>query len=136
MVAAHKHSLRPPLWLSTFLCRYPPAQISLILRSAQLVPDANGNDGSTLHISYQLKDGAGRTQVDVIGLVIRPLLSYADGATPPDGTLAVNNALPDCDISTIGSASGVGECSIVLDRKFFPDAGTLAAEVRLKALVG
>lgn len=116
--------------------RYPPAHIATILRSAQLVPDANGNEGSTLHLSYQLKDGAGRTQVDTAGLVVRPLLSYEAGATPPADVAAANNALPDCDVSSIAAASGVGECSIVVDRKYFPATGVLAAKIRLRVLVG
>jgi hypothetical protein len=116
--------------------RYPPAHIATILRTAQLVPDANGNEGSTLHISYQLKDGAGRTQVDTAGLVVRPLLSYETDSPPPADVAAANNALPDCDVSSIAAASGVGECSIVVDRKFFPAAGVLSAKIRLRVLVG
>ena len=117
--------------------RLPPAQVAAILRSAQLVPDANSNEGSTLRVSYQLKDGAGRTQVDTTALSIRAALSYAGaGATPPAGAVAASNALPDCDVSTLGAASGVGECSIVVDRKFFPTTGSLTATVTLSVLVG
>jgi hypothetical protein len=117
-------------------CRYPPAHIAAILRSTQLVPDGNGREGLTLHISYQLKDGSGRTQVDAAGLVIRPVLSFGPDVTPPVGAAAANNALPDCDVSTLGAASGIGECSIVVDRKYFPAVGVLAATVTMKVLVG
>jgi hypothetical protein len=87
-------------------------------------------------LSYQLKDSAGRTQVNTIGLLIRPQLSYDDGATPPAGTLAANNALPDCDMSTFDAASGIGDCSIVLDRKLFPQTGALPATAAVKVFVG
>lgn len=116
--------------------RLPPAQISIIARSTQLVPDVNSNEGSTLHLSYQLKESAGRTQVNTIGLLIRPLLSYDAGATPPAGTLASNNALLDCDMSTFDAASGIGDCSVLLDRKLFPQTGVLSATVAVKVFVG
>lgn len=100
------------------------------------MPDGNGREGLTLHISYQLKDSSGRTQVDADGLVIRPVLSYDAGVTPPVGAVAANNVLPDCDVSTLGAASGIGECIVVVDRKYFPAVGVLAATVTLKVLVG
>jgi hypothetical protein len=101
------------------------------------VPDANSNEGSTLRISYQLKDSTGGTQVETAALSIQPLLSYAQTVVaPPTGTAAANNALPNCDVSTLGAASGVGECSVVVDRKFFPITGSLDATVTLKVLVG
>jgi hypothetical protein len=89
-----------------------------------------------LRISYQLKDVAGRAQVDTTGLVIRPVLSYAASATPPAGATACNNALPDCDISTLGPASGIGDCSVAVNRKFFPTTSSLTATVTLKVLTG
>lgn len=100
------------------------------------MPDANSNDGSLLRISYQLKDSAGRTHVDTAGLVVRPVLSYAADATPPAGAQAVNNALPDCDVGVLGAASGIGQCSVVVDRRLFPATGALAASVTIRVWVG
>jgi len=89
-----------------------------------------------LRLSYQLKDSAGRAQVDPTDLIIRASLSYAESITPPAGAQAADNALPDCDVSTLGAASGVGDCSVAVDRKFFPSTGMLAAKVDVKVLLG
>lgn len=122
---------------SPFPRRLPPAGIAIILCSAVLLPDANSDDGSTLRVSYQLRDSTGRTQVDSSGLAIRPILSYAAGATVPSADLqAEGNVLPDCSLGSLGAASGVGQCVVVLPRKFFPAAGSLGATVVLSVLVG
>lgn len=134
---AHLSTCMLPLCSSFFLpCRLPPAQVAALLCSLVLTPDANGLDGSTLRISYQLKDSAGRTQVDSGSLIVRPELSYAADAVPPVGTQAAANALPDCDLSALSSNSGVGDCSVAVDSKFFPAAGTLSAKITLRVLVG
>jgi hypothetical protein len=117
-------------------CRYPPASASVIARRTLLVPDANSKDGSTLAISYQLKDAAGRTQVNTAGLTVRPVLSYAAGVTPPTGTTAANNVLPDCDLDGFGQSSGVGECTVEVASRFFPPIGSVNANVLLKILDG
>lgn len=117
-------------------CRNPPAAVAVIIQSSILVSDASGPEGSTLRLSYQLSDAAGRTQVDTAGLIVRPVLSYATGATPPAGTTTADNILPDCDVTAMGQNSGVGQCSVVVAKKFFPATGTLAAKVALKILVG
>jgi hypothetical protein len=117
-------------------CRHPPASVAIIVRRPLLVPDANSKDGSTLAISYQLKDAAGRTQVDTTGLTVRPLLSYAAGVTPPTGTTAANNVLPDCDLAGLGQSSGVGECTVEVAGRFFPATGSLGATVLLKIFAG
>jgi hypothetical protein len=116
--------------------RLPPASIAVILCSTQLVPDANADDGSTLRISYQLQDSAGRSQVDSSALIIRPVLSYEAGATPPAGVAAAAYVLADCSLSSLGAASGVGQCSVVLDRMLFPATGSVPARVTLRVLVG
>jgi hypothetical protein len=100
------------------------------------VPDANSKDGSTLAISYQLKDAAGRTQVDTTGLTLRPVLSYAAGATAPVGTSAADNVLPDCDLAGVGLSSGVGECIVEVAARFFPATGSVGGSVVLKVFDG
>ena len=89
-----------------------------------------------LRISYQLKDSAGRAQVDTTRLVIKPLLSYAADATPPTGAHAAGNALQDCDISSLSAASGIGQCNVAVDQKYFPAAAGMSATVTLRVLVG
>lgn len=113
-----------------------PAAVSLVVRSSLLVPDANGPDGSTLRLSYQMRDAAGRTRVDLHGLLLRPLLSYARGVAPPPGAAASGNVLPDCDASGVGAASGVGLCEVAVDRRLFPAAGGAAASIVLSVLRG
>jgi hypothetical protein len=116
--------------------RLPPASISIILASSVLVPDANADDGATLRVSYQLRDAAGRAQVDASALALKPVLNYADGVTPPSGAQAANNILPDCGLGSLGAASGVGECAVLLPRILFPASGSVAARVVLRVLIG
>lgn len=110
--------------------------MTIIVRRTLLVPDANSKDGSTLAISYQLQDAAGRAQVDTAGLTVRPVLSYAVGASPPAGANAANNVLPDCDLAGFGQSSGVGECAVEVAGRLFPESGILEANVVLKILAG
>lgn len=124
-----RHCCRPA-------CSLLPASVAIILCSSVLVPDANADEGATLRLSYQLKDSAGRTQVDTSSLSIKLLLSYEAGATPPAGAQPADNILPDCSLDSLGSASGVGQCSVLLPRVLFPAAGSLAAKVQLRVVAG
>jgi hypothetical protein len=44
-------------------CRLPLASITHLVRSYVLVPESNSQVGSTLRVSFQVTDAAGRTQV-------------------------------------------------------------------------
>lgn len=118
------------------LVRLPAASVSFIIASTTLIPESNTQTGQTLMISYQLKDAAGRTQVNASQLFVRPVLSYGSSVTRPSGTTAAGNVLPDCDVSLLDAVSGIGECAVLISSKYFPTSGILTASIVLKVLVG
>jgi hypothetical protein len=96
------------------------------------LPSTDSHTQLTLHVRLL---GARYCQVDATNIRVRPLLTYT--ATPPAGiTTAANNALPDCDLSTLDAVSGVGECEVLLDGKFFPATGASTVNVTLQVLRG
>lgn len=116
-------------------CRLLATHISAILRTAQLVPEANSADGSTLKISYQLKDSSGRTQIDISNLVIQLELSYAERDSLPP-TVQATSRLPNCDISLLQTFNGIGDCNVAVDRKYFPTTGSFAVGITMKIVYG
>jgi hypothetical protein len=122
------------------LCRHPPAAVTLRVRSSVLIPDANGPEGATLRLSYQLSDAEGCNIVNTEDLSLRPVLSYAPGALPPPSAPGANTSLTACDIASLDATSGIGECDVAVPTKLFPEpgAGSLGAavahQVRIPAL--
>jgi hypothetical protein len=111
--------------------------VKLVVRSTVLVPDANSDAGSTLRFTYQLTDLLGRTQTNTSSLAVQPLLSYVAGAALPktSGVAAADNALPACSMDTLGPVSGVGLCEVLVERRFFPETGSLAATVKARVFL-
>jgi hypothetical protein len=115
-----------------------PAAAAAVVCSDYLVPGDSGatGGGGTLRMSYQLRDARGRTAVDTSGLLLHPQLSYASAAALPAGVNATINELPSCDARSADPISGIGECSVVLDSRYFPASGSVAATVSLQLRIG
>eukprot|EP00775_Hariotina_reticulata_P010661 gene10661-10820_t len=129
--------VRLPGSLTLQYARLPPAAVKLVVRSSVLVPDANSDAGSSLRFTYQLTDLLGRTQVNASGITVQLLLSYGSGSALPSaaGVVAADNALPACNMDTLGPVSGVGLCEVLVERRYFPAAGSLAATVKARVLL-
>lgn len=113
--------------------RRPPAAVSFVICSQLLVPEGDSLVGQTLRLSYQLRDALGRTAVQPSHLVtLRPLLTYLPGTALPPGLNTTVNELPSCDAGSLDPASGLGECSVVVASKYFPQAGVITANVSLQ----
>ena len=110
--------------------------MALLVCSQQLVSESSSTVGQTLRFSFQLRDATGRTAVDVSLVVLRPLLSYTEPHAAPAGVNASANELPSCTASGVDPVSGVGECSLVVDDGYFPDAGQAAASIVLQLCIG
>lgn len=107
--------------------------MSLLVRSQALVPEVASALGRTLRLSFQLRDATGRTAVDLTGVTLRPVLSYAAPLAAGGGGLNVTRAeLSSCGAGGIDAVSGVGECAVPLDAALFPSAGSLTANVTLQ----
>jgi len=112
--------------------------VSIIVCTEQLVPEGGSVAplGQTLRLSYQLKDATGRTAVDTSLLSLQPLLTYARTnesiALPQGVNSATGNKLPGCAAIIVDPASGVGECSVLVDTTYFPAAGALTASIELQ----
>ncbi|GBF99606.1 hypothetical protein Rsub_12070 [Raphidocelis subcapitata] len=115
-----------------------PAAAAVAVCSDYLVAGDSGatGGGAPLLLSYQLRDVRGRTAVDTSGLTLHPLLSYASAAAAPAGINATVNELPSCDAHAVDPVSGIGECLVALDGRYFPASGRVAASVSLQLRLG
>ena len=118
--------------------RRPPESVAVVVCSQQLVSGGAGsgypNAGTRLRLSFQVKDAEQRTAVDTASVVLRPLLVYSPSEALPPGINSSTAALPSCNgTSTIDPISGIGECSVDVEPRFFPAAGAVvSASVQLQ----
>ncbi len=76
--------------------------------------------------------------MDSQGLTIRPVMAFKSG-TPSGVDAAATHTLPDCNTNTLAPSQGIGDCSVLVDPKFFPAPGAQApaqAVLVLKVLQG
>jgi hypothetical protein len=89
-----------------------------------------------LRLSYQLQDASGRTAVNAVRMKLVPVISYAPGSAPSGEVNATANELPGCAVGTVDPISGIGECTVPLDARFFPATGSLTANIALQLRTG
>jgi hypothetical protein len=111
----------------------------MLVLSRALVPEG---PSAVLRLSYQLRDAGGGTAVDTTGVTLSPRLAFAAATDPSLVKVDANatHALPDCAAAGGGRladpASGIGECSVVVEARFFPSAGSVDATITLQIMFG